>query len=590
MSSFTPRLVCAATILLSACSGGGGSGGGGGIAPAPAPPVNTSITNLTSSQSFTATGSATTVAFELVNRTVTSSAAADQTLMVSYDAGSKSYTITQPGGATSFQSSDIERSGNGETRYVRNASGGHDYLTIATTPYSGGGSNRYVALGYIQHNAVSGTAQNTGFAAFPFGFETPLSAVPRTGTASWQTDVFGLYSAPGNTPRTVSGGGDFSIDFANGLFSTKTSLIQADFVTGGTLSGGGIELIGQGSLRSDGSFAGNIAYEGSLGMVAGPLAGRFYGPGAEEIGASFRADNAAGVTLTGALTGQRKPTATQTNFTLSSIASDQLFYSIWARLDELTSASGGQTFVQTPLHAQMTFRPDGSFQLGTPVSDMPGATFTAADKLPSNRSDFTSYQKLVNGNPVRVDLYAPGSGSQAIVLSYAGFGMWGWTNRTSSYPYTTTGYFTYGFTTPRELLSRRIGTASYDGPAYGTAATAVTATAASTRYTVSGTSHFDIDFTRQNFSGNLVLSAAPEAGGSSASLGTWQFSAPMSYGLITSTALTNPSTPSPSTNMIVPELFGPNGNEIAATFAIANGAKINGQNVWVAGATVAKPK
>jgi hypothetical protein len=589
MASSKPRIACAASLLLSACSGGSGSGTGG-IGTAPAPVVNTNIASLVSSQSFTAAGSATAVAFDLTTRTVTSSAAADQPLTVSYDAGAKSYTITQSSGTTTFQSGDVQSSAKGETQYAKTTGSTRDYLTLTTTPYSGGVSNRYVALGYSQRNEVAGTTQNTGFSAFTFGFETPATALPRTGTASWQTDVFGLYSVPGNSPRTVEGSGDLTINFATALFTTQTSLTQIDFLTGASIIGGGIELAGQGSVRSDGTFSGNVGYEGSFGTVAGPLTGRFYGPAAEEIGATFRADNTNGATLNGAMTGQRKANATPTNFTLASITSDQLFYTLWARLDDRTNAYGRQTYATNPLHSQMTLHADGNFDLGTPVSDMPSATFTAADKLPSTRADFTSYQKLVNGNAVRVDLYSPGSNSQAIVLTYAGLGAWSWSDSTASYPYTANGYFTYGFATPRDILSRRTGTASYDGLAYGSAATQGTATSASARYAVSGTSHFDVDFSAQKFSGNLTLAASPENGGAATSLGTWQFGAPMSYGLIVQTALTNPSAPSHPDNTIVPQLFGPTGSEIAATFSIASGATINGQNVWVAGATVAKQR
>lgn len=584
LKNLKPSMSCAVCILISACSGGGGgAGGSGGIAATP-PPTNSSITNLVANQSFSGVAGATHVAFDLGTRTVSSSSTADQQLTISYDAAAKSYTLNQPGRTTSFQAADIQSNSNGETRFARGTGSTRDYLTIVTTPYSGSVSNRYVALGYAQHNETSTGVQNTDFAAFTFGLESPVSAIPRSGTASWQTDVFGLYDAPGQTPRTVQGAGDLTVNFAKGLFTTNTFLTQSDFLTGASLSGGGIALVGQGTLGSDGNFAGNVTYEGSLGTVAGPLNGRFYGPGAEEVGAAFHADNGSGITLNGALTGQRKAVATPTNFTLDSITSDQMLTSFWVRVDQNNAASGVQLVPFTSLFSQITLHPDGSFYLGTPVSDMPGATFTAADQLSTNRPDFVSYQKVVGGNPVRVDLYRPASGSQAVVLTYANFGAWSWTSPQQPYGYASTAYFTYGFLTPRDILSRRTGTASYDGPAYGSAVST------SARYMVSGNSHFDVDFGAQRFAGTLVLNGAPETGGSATALGTWQFGTTMAVGQLVQTALTNPAAAPHPSNQIVPQLYGPNGNEIAATFTIVTGAQINGQNVAIAGATVAKPR
>jgi hypothetical protein len=574
--------VMAAFAMLSACGGGGG-----GVAstpvPQPAPaPANSSITALTANQTFATDATTSNVTIDLGTRTTGTGTAGGQTISVAYDASAKSYTLTAPGRSATFVPADIQTNGSGETSYQRINGSAADYLTIATTPYTSSTSNHYVALAYWQRNNLSGSIQSTSFDVFTFGLETPAGSVPRTGTASWLTDLFGLYTVPGLTPRTIQGSGDFTVDFARGLFTTTTSVVQYDFLTGASVSGGGVEVVAQGQLGSGNSFTGNLAYGGTAGAVSGTIAGRFYGPGAEEIGAAFHADNAAGAALDGALTGQRKATPTPTNFTLNQITTDQLFQSIWARLDGVTGAAGTFFSSQSPLFGQTTLRADGSFTVSPPVSDMPSVTFTAADRLANSRTDFASYQKTVDGSPLRVDLYRPGGGAQAITLTYAGFGLWSHTAADGSLTRAINGAFTYGFRTPTDTLARRTGSGSYDGIAYGNAGASGGA-----RYDVGGTSHFNVDFTNQRYDGSLVLTATPEGGGAAAALGTWQFGAQLASGQMAGSLLSN-GTPDNPFNTITPQFFGPDGEEIAAPFAIANGATINGADVSVAGVTVAK--
>lgn len=575
----------AAFVTLSACGGGGG----GFVASTPVPPpapasANNSITALTANQTFATDASTSNVTIDLGTKTTGTGTAAGQTISVAYDASAKSYTLTAPGRSATFLPADVQTSGSGETRYQRSNGSAADYLTIATTPYTTSTSNRYVALAYWQRNNLSGSTQSTSFDVFTFGLETPASSVPRSGTASWLTDVFGLYTVPGLTPRTIQGSGDFTVDFGKGLFTTTTSVVQYDFLTGASVSGGGVDVVAQGQLGSGNSFTGNLAYGGTAGTVSGTITGRFYGPGAEEIGAAFHADNVAGAALDGALTGQRKATPTPTNFTLDQITTDQLFYSIWATLDEVSGAAGKFFSPQGPLYGQTTLRADGSFTIGPPVSNMPSVTFTATDRLTNSRTDFVSYQKTVDGSPLRVDLYRPGGGTQAIALTYAGFGLWSRTAPDGVFTHTINGAFIYGFRTPTDTLARRTGSGSYDGIAYGTAGADGGA-----RYAVGGTSHFNVDFTNQRYDGSLALTATPEGGGTAAALGTWQFGALLTSGQMVSSLLSNGTPDNPSNN-ITPQFFGPDGEEIAAPFTIATGAIVNGASVSVAGVTVAKRK
>jgi hypothetical protein len=387
---------------------------------------------------------------------------------------------------------------------------------------------------------------------------------------------------PGQTPRTIQGNGDFTVNFAKALFTTTTSVTQYDFLTGASIIGGGVSVVAQGTIGSGNGFSGNLSYGGTSGAVSGTINGRFYGPNGEEIGAAFHADNAAGATLNGALTGQRNPVTTPTNFTIDSISSDQMFFSPWTVLTETINIAGTNFLVQGQLTGQTVLKADGSFTISPPTSNMPSLTFTAADRIADTRANFASYQKTFNGAPVRVDLYRPSGSSGAIALTYAGFGNWARTAPDGADNQTINGYFAYGFATPRDLLARRTGTGTYDGVAIGTAGAANGA-----RYDVGGTSHFDVDFTNQHYSGSLTLNATPEGGGTAAALGAWQFGAGIGYGQLASATLTNGGATS-FNNSISPQLYGPDGEEIVAPFTIAAGASLNGQNLTIAGVAAAK--
>ena len=574
--------VAMSCIALAGCGGSSGSGGVASTPTPPPPPTNSSITGLVASQTFATDAGTSNVAIDLTSQTTGTATSGGATITVAYDASARSYTVTAAGRSATFLPADVQSNANGETRYAHTGTNPRDYLTIVTTPYTGTTSNRYVAMGYWQRNDVSGTNQATSFDAFTFGLDTPAASVPRTGSASWITDVFGLYTVPGQTPRTIQGSGDFTVNFAKALFTTTTSVTQYDFLTGASIIGGGVSVVAQGTIGSGNGFSGNLSYGGTGGAVSGTLNGSFYGPNGEEIGAAFHADNAAGATLNGALTGQRNPVTTPTNFTIDSITSDQMFFSPWTVLTETINGAGTNFLLQGQLTGQTTLKADGSFTIGTPTSNMPSLTFTSADRIADTRANFASYQKTFNGAPVRVDLYQPSGSSGAIALTYVGFGNWSRTALDGADNQTINGYFAYGFATPRDLLARRTGTGTYDGVAIGTAGAANGA-----RYDVGGTSHFDVDFTNQHYSGSLTLNATPESGGTAAALGAWQFGAAISSGQLVGATLTNGGATS-FNNKISPQLYGPDGEEIAAPFTIAAGASLNGQSLSIAGVAAAK--
>jgi hypothetical protein len=267
------------------------------------------------------------LAFDLTSQTGLSGQIRPNSLTVNYDAGTKSYSVSADGRSQSFAPDNIQSSASGETIYHKTGSANRSYLTVATTPYTNSKPNQYVGLAFWQENAVSGTRQDMDFYIFTYGLSTSAAAMPRSGTAGFRTDTFGVVSAPGQEPRSFQGQGDFSVDFAAGVFATHSYLNETTLVTGQGVSGGGIEFTGAGHLSSSsGTFSGNALYEGWFGSAGGPLAGRFYGPNGDELGGAFSGANGNGMTVTGAFTGQRDATAHPQNLTLTNLTSSQQFY------------------------------------------------------------------------------------------------------------------------------------------------------------------------------------------------------------------------------------------------------------------------
>ena len=181
-------LVVTSVSILTAGCGGGGSNIGSTPAPptaSPAPPpppapTNTSITDLKVSQTLTNDAATTNVGFNLISKTTISGRAAPEALTVRYDAPTNSYSVSSSAFSENFTPADRQPDRSlGEALYRHASSGVTSYLTLVTTPYSGPTSNKYVGMGYLQRNAVSGDRQDTSFTTFDYGFETAASAVPR---------------------------------------------------------------------------------------------------------------------------------------------------------------------------------------------------------------------------------------------------------------------------------------------------------------------------------------------------------------------------------------------------------------------------
>lgn len=274
--------------LLLACSGlaacgGGGGGGGGGVAPVastPAPAAtNATLTNLVASQSFaTAGGSLNSFANSNGTSGPTSLVGAGvDGVGVAYNATNQSYTLTANVGSQTFTPSnrDAGLSTGQVTVYTKRSGNVSDQLALA----NGG------AAGFTYSNFAAWTRTTASTTASPvhnsfvvYGIPTASSDLPRSGSATYSIVGGGIW-AVNNSAIPLAGKGTLTADFAAATVQTTFDL--------GLSNIGGI-MTGSAPISS-----GNASFSGSMqnALFAGPMAGGFFGPGAQEVGAAFTLTN-----------------------------------------------------------------------------------------------------------------------------------------------------------------------------------------------------------------------------------------------------------------------------------------------------------
>lgn len=560
--------------LALALAGCGGAGDGVSSAPNPSPvPTNASLDALTVKQSFTNDAGTQTARFDLGTSNSVSGSSASAPLTITYDPSGNTYTLSTAGRSQSFARSDITSSGQGMAVYSKTVTGGRDLLTL-WAPGFGGNGPRYVGRAMWQHNAVSGNTQDTTLDMVTYGIPTAASAVPRAGSAVFNTDVFGVTTRPGFQPRSFAGAGSFNVDFLTGAFLSVTPVTETELVSGAGVSGGGIEVTLAGKLSaSDGTFSGYAAYGGANSQSQGKTSGRFYGPNAGELGAVFTTSGADGSSATGALLGVKAGDQATTNLALSNLVADQLFYTSNAWTELVNSGLNSSTSTG---NGQLTRNVDGSFSFPGPSSAMAYGTIAASDQIAASAANFTTYRKTLGPYDVTADFYTPGSANTELALTYTSFAHF--TERTGSFE-SYNLYTVYGIDTVPGILAARSGTAHYTGVAYGTGLD----TAAGARYAITGTSSFDADFSAATLKG--VLNLAGQSASGNQNYGTFTFATTIFNGYPVTAGLGKGGA---DWGTISPRFYGPSGQEIGATFQFTVPAGQAGAGTSVAGAAVAK--
>ncbi|MFM5908161.1 MAG: transferrin-binding protein-like solute binding protein [Novosphingobium sp.] len=206
------------------------------------------------------------------------------TLTVAYNAANQSYTVSDGSLSQTFLPSQIDaaQSNSVITTYKITSGTTTDFLTLTKTG-TGAGQTRYVASGFWQRQ-VNGAATIDGrFYAFTYGVNTPGTAMPRTGTASFDVKLLGAESFSANV-YSLNGTGTMVADFLSGGIHGRGFYSRTDSQTGMPAGNGlGWQVAALLSSAND-SFAGVLKLDG---VGDGSFKGNFFGPAAEEIGGVF---------------------------------------------------------------------------------------------------------------------------------------------------------------------------------------------------------------------------------------------------------------------------------------------------------------
>ena len=348
--------VCAASLFLAACGGGGvsstppptsggGNGGGGSPTPTPTPPstgANDDLLGTLSSETFANTASRGTLRVNGDIESVTN--ATDVEATISYNAQNKSYSLTTPTGSITFSPADIDQvqSSDTATVFTKNSGGRTDTLTLTKPGRSGAATFQYVGSAFWQRTNIGSTSGSGSLDAIVYGVPTPGADVPRSGQASYDVSLLGATTiGPNISP--LAGFGTASVDFDSGKVIVLGTLTLAPFQNSTSV------FSADGKLSSaSNNFSGSFTLN-DFGHFTGTMSGQLFGPGAQEIGASWSANNGSRV-ATGTIMGRAAAESANSHFDgslLGGLAKSQNFT---AKEEVLrynfknTTSTGGGTF------------------------------------------------------------------------------------------------------------------------------------------------------------------------------------------------------------------------------------------------------
>lgn len=230
---------------------------------------------------------------------------ADNGLAVSYDAASRSYTLTAAGRTVSIDGADRDVAGS-TAMFDLFRKTLADGSTLDARIYNGAATPlalSYTSFAELVFRGADGTAQ-IGYQ--PFGQRTAASQMPRTGSASYNGAVYGSGSVQGAASSAfyaLGGTTRLDVDFQANRASGSLAITGTN--AGGTRDFGSFAF--QSYAMSGGQFSAHVTGANATGS----LDGSFFGPNAQEFGAGFviRQGYANGETgtLTGVTIGKKAP-------------------------------------------------------------------------------------------------------------------------------------------------------------------------------------------------------------------------------------------------------------------------------------------
>ena len=186
--------------------------------------------------------------------------------------------------------------------------------TVPAELFSGQSNGKTVTLDFrhLDYTAFGVWSYDGNRTAWVTGYRTPTAAIPATGSASYSGSAYGtvMTTAGGTTPAKLAGDASVTVNFGSGAVTGLMTHMTA------TASGGVAMAWNDASLTatlSSGYFNGTTAVtttpQGDYSLVGsgkGSVSGTFYGPTAEEVGATWNMSDLAGGRAVGVI-GAKKP-------------------------------------------------------------------------------------------------------------------------------------------------------------------------------------------------------------------------------------------------------------------------------------------
>jgi hypothetical protein len=442
------------------------------------------------------------------------STSTDAAITVAYEAGAGTYTVTtfpagDPPRTQTWTPADRSAAASSTQLavYSKAGPGGPDTLTLSQPGSTGLLLYTYVGGG-IWERVESSSARS--FDSFVYGYPTANAATPRTGAGSYLVDLYGKvggFSAYG----TIRGMGQLDANFATGAIT----LAGDGAVEGRFLSFGGTGSIPSGASSLSGtltiSVTGGFITDNYRGTYTGPVNGSFYGPNAEELGATFRVVNSFGVNgsfnhANGWLLGRPLDT---TSTTLQQLTSPRKLNGINAYQNWDVVTAGSPSLPTGSVQNGTGTAGTGATPYAYPTGEaylVNGIAFLPPDKIPAESdARFTTFRVVQGNTTFTLRAYRPGPTNDQLVLSYVSF--LDWQRSLPEAPacagctgIDNVGYsVVYGLRTDPTVLPRS-GTATYNGLVFGRGA----ADGIGRSYSMTGTASLLAEFGSDRFSGSLV--------------------------------------------------------------------------------------
>ncbi|WP_428332617.1 transferrin-binding protein-like solute binding protein [Novosphingobium sp.] len=351
------------------------------------------------------------------NGTAGTTSVGSSTLSVSYDAKSKDYTISVVGRSQTFTPGDInasKSSSSGATVYIKTSGSTTDSLTLTNAGTSGALTYEYVGAGFWQRTVQGEGTVSGSLDAFTYGVTTAASAVPLKGAGTYNLDLLAIEGTPYSvTP--IAGQGSANVDFATGVIQINGVLLNSvhantSFYSLSQISG------------NQNSFVGNFQLS-DFQTYNGTLAGRFYGPVAQEMGATFSAADGASDVIVGTLTGRGSVSTTGVQ-EYDAGTSVRQSYTSTALTDSTGAATGqhdisGQTVTPVPIVVEYDSG-TGTYAALAPADLLPRASSGLA--VPATTLVYLNpdYQFVAGGQ--RSQVVSTSGGASAITNDFFVFG------------------------------------------------------------------------------------------------------------------------------------------------------------------------